>query len=305
MGEFKRFYALLRMIAALRQPGGYTVLRLSGLYGVTTRSIYRYLDLLKECGFNVQKFGARYRILSKEDDWHVPHQLSDEELGLLAEALTGVHQSNPLKTGILQKLAMLTNISQVTDLIVNAALSVNIAKISEAIKNGKQVILHQYHSPNSKTVRDRLVEPLRFGPNLRYLYAWDVEHARISQFKPERVAEVTVTNIDATQVNHDGFSEADVFGMNGFPRCEVTLRCSQRAVLLLMEEYVLPDIEPPAQGKTIEIRLNVHGFEGVGRFVLGLPGEVEPLGPKQFSDYLKQMIGRNTWLARERKIVKV
>ncbi|PSR02132.1 MAG: hypothetical protein BRD50_07625 [Bacteroidetes bacterium SW_11_45_7] len=67
--------------------------------------------------------------------------------------------------------------------------------------------------------------------------------------------------------------------MNGEPVAEVHLKLSPRAANLLKEEF-------PAA--TAIWRGEVKGFEGVGRFVLGFPGEVEALAPQRLIDYLHE-----------------
>ncbi|MEX0769747.1 MAG: HTH domain-containing protein [Balneolaceae bacterium] len=67
MGDHKRFFIILQMIRLLSRPGGFAVKRLAQRFDVTPRSIYRYFDLLRECGFALEKSGGRYRFQNSGD----------------------------------------------------------------------------------------------------------------------------------------------------------------------------------------------------------------------------------------------
>jgi len=90
----------------------------------------------------------------------------------------------------------------------------------------------------------------------------------------------------------------DPFGMNGKLHCKVTLRLKRRAARLLVGEY--PECgfthpksrEPREQDADFTINIAVIGFEGVGRFVLGLPEEATAEGPTEFAHYLEERMGR-------------
>ena len=237
MTEHKRLLSLLKLISLLHSPGGYTIDRLALRFDITSRSVYRYLGILKECGFNVEKKSGRYRIASGQTVSSHIYALTDEEVQVVAESVAAVHHNHPLKLNIIQKLSLFTDVSGIAGLILQAGLSEHISVLSKAIKIRKRVILKQYHSPNSKSVRDRLVEPISFTPNMRYVFAWDVDRGEIRQFKPERISAVDLTNVNCKYIGRGNEHETDIFGMNGYPRVETTLECSHRAILLLNEEF--------------------------------------------------------------------
>src|SRR5690625_3392075 len=100
MVEHRRLYSILQMIQRLNRPGGYDIPRLASLFGVTTRSIYRYLDLIRECGFLVEKTGNRYRIEKRHQTEHLLPLLSWDEATLLRDTVLSMPWG-PHKTRLL------------------------------------------------------------------------------------------------------------------------------------------------------------------------------------------------------------
>ncbi len=321
MDDHKRLYTLLQMIRLLSESGGYPVDRLARRFKVTSRSIYRYFRLLRECGFDLEKKGGRYLFRRKDHADNLLPLLTNDEATLLRDAVLAMHPSHPQKTGLLKKLELLSDPQQLSELIVDAALSEVTGKLALAIRENKMVILHGYHSPNSDTVRDRLVEPLGFSVNMRYLYAFDPGQDMVRQFKPERITRVEITKKDRLSessarvrniIERYRTHKPDLFGMNGEPRCAVRLRLNRRAAHLLLEEY--PESAILGVGKKNHrhsdeqddshevVDIPVNGFEGAGRFVLGLPGEAEPVSPPAFLRYLKTRMSRSNLTYHQKKV---
>ncbi|MEX0680987.1 MAG: WYL domain-containing protein [Balneolales bacterium] len=300
MPDHKRLLSLLQIIRLLRQSGGYPVNRLAGRFEVTERTIYRYFGILRETGFDLEKEGDRYRIASHTRQDELLPVLDPDETGLLRDAVLSVHATHPRKPHLLKKLAALSDLEQLAELVVDRALAGVIRDLTHAVKERRRIILRDYNSPNSRTIRDREVEPVGFGVNMRYLYALDTESGEIRQFKPDRIGRVEVLGKTFTPGAKHRVSKPDLFGMNGRPRCTVTLRLNQRAIRLLLEEYPESEIQlfknqlnrAPEGVNWLKITLKVNGFEGVSRFVLGLPGEAGAEGPEAFIQYLETRMSR-------------
>lgn len=288
MTEHRRLLNLLRLIRLLRQQA-YSVRRLAQRFDVTERSVYRYLDILRDCGFTVQKEGQGFRI-PVHDDEEVHAPIDAEEAALLKQALTELYPEHPLLSDLLRKLDAFSDVEAFSELIVDKGNAANIKQLHKAINEGCQVVLKPYSSLHSSDERDRLVEPVGFSPNLRYLHAYEPESDTVKQFKPERMGRVEVLDRPLKYRDRHRMESSDPFGMNGEPKVTVELKLSLRAFYLLREEFPLAlpgDAPEPMAKKWSEVGIPVKGYEGIGRFVLGLPGELEVLGPKGFMDYLK------------------
>lgn len=292
MHDFKKLYTLLQMIALLSKSDGYTVDRLARKYDMSTRNIYRYLDLLKECGFHLQKDSDhRYKITGAGEVFQQEGvTFSLEEAGIIKDAVMAIHSVHPLRNNILAKLFAHSDLDAAAELIYNKMIGQTIAKLTQAIQEKQQVVLRSYHSHNSETIADRLVEPIGFVNNMRYFTAFEPDSNQVLQFKPDRVGSVALRETDQQYTHLYSVQHPDAFGMNGEPVAEVRLQLSPRAANLLQEEFpqAIDGLQTTGKDGTAVWRGRVKGFEGVGRFVLGLPGEAEAVSPQGLIDYLDE-----------------
>jgi proteasome accessory factor C len=297
MTEHKRLFNLLQMIALLSRPGGFSVKRLASRFQVSTRTIYRYFDILRECGFQIEKSGNRRRFKQPSDSLNLLPQFTAIEAELIRKAILALSPEDSRRNGLLNKLNVITDPAHIADMIVDAKTAGNVSALLTAVRKQKRVVLHHYHSPNSETTQNRTVDPLGFSTNMKYLLAFDPDHQKVIQFKPERIEIVEVTGTMFEPDKRYQVEKPDLFGMNGTPHREVILRLNSRALRLLLEEFPesrnlpgLADAEnlKNPENKNHTITLPVKGYDGVGRFVLGLPGEAVPLGPAGFLRYLKK-----------------
>ena len=83
----------------------------------------------------------------------------------------------------------------------------------------------------------------------------------------------------------------DVFRISAETQIDVRIRLSLRAYNLLIEEYPLSEqYITEVDGFFWLFDAPVCGFEGIGRFCLGLCDEVEIIKPKQLKHYMKAKI---------------
>lgn len=311
MSEHKRIYNLLQIISLLSKPGGYSVQRLARRFDLSTRTIYRYLVTLRSCGFKLARVNGRYRFENREDSVNLLPLFTSDEETVIRKAVQSLHDTHPNKSGLLEKLGLMADPGYIAEFIVDAKTAGNVQKLAEAIQDRCRVILHDYHSLNSEPVECRMVDPIGFSVNMKYVYGFDPAHQKVVQFKPERIGAVEITDTKFIPDERYRVEKPDLFGMSGSPETEVQLRLNRRAVQLLAEEFpesrTLDEMlaldekglsEPEKSG--IRLSLPVKGFEGVGRFVLGLPGEAEPLGPVEFLQYLQKRRGAGM-MARQGK----
>lgn len=303
MSEHKRLFNLLQLISILSKRSGISVERLANRFQVTKRTIYRYFDILRECGFDIEKNGKRHRLSDLPESRNILPYFTAEEEAVIHKAILSLHSSHPNKSGLLKKLKRMVEPSNLAEIIVDARTAANTAILITAMREQKRVVLYHYHSPNSESVMNRTVDPVGFAPNMKYLYAFEPDRRKVIQFKPERIESVKITGISFTPDDDYHIEKPDIFGMNGLPLADVTLTLYPRAIHLLLEEYPesrdikgLADYRPNSSSDInhIDIRISVKGFEGVGRFVLGLPGEVVPLSPPEFLNYLQERNKRCT-----------
>lgn len=292
MHEYKKLYTLLRIIALLSESTGYTVPQLAKKYELSKRTIYRYLDLLKNCGFSFDKdINNRYRI-NKPGEAFLNEGVffSLEESSIIKDAILAIHNTHPLRNNILSKLFAFSELNNTAELIYDQLLAKKIAALTRAISDKRQVVLKGYHSLNSNSIADRLVEPVSFVHNMRYFTAFEPETHEVRLFKPDRAGDVKVLDKEFAHESLHTATHPDAFGMKGNEETKVELKLSPRAANLLSEELPLAaeGIEDSGPSDFSYWNGKVKGFEGVGRFIMGLPGEVEVVAPPELAVYVRE-----------------
>jgi proteasome accessory factor C len=197
---------------------------------------------------------------------------------------------NPLRNLLLKKLALNSEIDSMPRLFVKARLGKFVEVLAESIKEKKQVVLKNYHSANSNEIRDRIVEPIHFGDNYQSIVALDVNDKASKQFKLDRIGEIVETSKKFQFESQHQKNQSDIFGFNGDANTWITMSLGMRAYLLLREEYPLSVPFLEKREKEYYFHAPVAGFEGAGRFVLGLMDDLKVIGPDSFKDYLQKVI---------------
>lgn len=287
---------LLRLfsIIAILKSGHWSIRQLAERFDTSERTMYRYIRLLEEVDFLIEKdFDNRYFIVTSEDD---PGQalFTTEETRLMRKLIQAGTDNNPLKNLLLKKLSFNSELDSMPRLFVKARVGKIIDDLARAIKNKKQVVLRSYHSAHSNEIRDRLVEPIQFGDNYQSIMALDVQDKTNKQFKLDRIGEVIEMDKTFAFEHLHQKNPSDIFGFTGDANTWISLELSMKAYLLLREEFPLaiPYIE-----KT-ETNYCFHGpvasFEGIGRFVLGLMDEIRIISPDSFKDFINKKIQTQT-----------
>lgn len=264
---------------------------MSGILESTDRTVYRYLDLIKELGFELQR-DQNNRFFIINDVEVEPYTFSNEEVVLLKELLLSVGKDNKLKDSILKKIYFKSEIAIQGNHILKAHLGKIIEKLSGAIQNEKRVILKDYHSANSQKISNRLVEPVTFSDNYNSLIAFEVETGENKYFNIERITDVTVLDKNQEFQEKHRADKLDVFGfseLNG-EKFDIELRLTLRAYLILKEEYPLVHtfVKKETNKETYLLKCNVNNPKAITRFILGLKEEIEIIGSSLFLNYFSK-----------------
>lgn len=283
---------LLRLfqIIAVLKAGHWTIRQLADRFDTSERTIYRYINLLEEVDFLIEKdFDNRYFIITSDDD-PSQSQFSVEEIKLMKQLIQSGTNDNPLRNLLLKKLALNSEFDSMPRLFLKARLGKFVEQLAEAIRDKRQVVLKNYHSAHSNEIRDRLVEPIHFGDNYQSIMALDTADTVCKQFKLDRIGEVIPFSKPFAFENLHKKNQTDIFGFTGDASTWVTLELSLRAYLLLREEFPLSLPFLSKQEDHYLFHGPVANFEGVGRFTLGLLDEISVKSPDSFINFLKNKI---------------
>ncbi|MFM2376651.1 MAG: hypothetical protein RLZZ165_1748 [Bacteroidota bacterium] len=293
-GRLLRLFREIMLLA--KSPSGLLVTELSHKLGVTYRTIYRDLQLLEQAGFFPEEISnGRYIIRGFDREvrkFEKNLQFSAEEAGILAQALASIHESNPMKRVIAEKILAFSGTEDVLRVVVKTAISRNMENLATAIRERKQVRLHNYHSAHSSSIKSRKVEPFAFSNDGVFVKGFEHGPNVNKTYKIERIEEVTLLDEKwKFEAFHETEDKTDIFGINGGEPHPIRLRLSMRAAHLLQEEY------PRATPYIVREDLRHYLFEAtcssfivIGRFILGLLDEIEVLQPKELSEYLNERI---------------
>ena len=283
---------LLRLfqIIAVLKAGHWTIRQLAERFDTSERTIYRYINLLEEVDFLVEKdFDNRYFIITSEDD-PSQSQFTVEETRLIKKLIQSGTSDNPLRNLLLKKLSLNSELDSMPRLFLRAQLGKIVEQLADAIRNKEQVVLKNYHSAHSSEIRDRLVEPIHFGDNYQSIMALDTADKVCKQFKLDRIAEVIALQKPfAFEALHEK-NQTDIFGFTGRGNTWITLELSLRAYLLLREEFPLAVPFLTKEEDHYLFHGPVANFEGVGRFTLGLIDEIKIKAPDEFKTFLRNKI---------------
>ena len=289
MHNQNKILRVLQLISLLKKEPAKSIRFLSGILESTDRTVYRYLDLIKELGFELQRDQYNRFLIINEDEIE-SYTFSNEEVKLLKELLLSVGKDSKIKDSILKKIYFKSEIAIHGNHILKAHLGKIVEKLSDAIQNEKRVILKDYHSANSQKISDRLVEPITFSDNYNSLIAFEVKTGENKYFNIERITEVIELNTNQEFQEKHKTDKLDIFGfseLNG-EKFDIELRLTLRAYLILKEEYPLvqPFIKKESNKESYLLKCSVNNPKVITRFILGFPEDVEVVGSVKYIDYL-------------------
>ena len=285
---------MLRLMMLLTANNRYTVEELSSKLDTSIRTIYRYIDTFKEAGFLISKSGDHFRIDKRSKYFKDISQLvhfTEEEAYILNSAIESIDPTNTIKQNLKAKLASVYDFKMLAECVVKGENARNVNSIIEAIENRKQIILHNYTSAHSKNVSDRLVEPLSFTTNYIQVWAYEISSGKNKLFKLSRIGSVEVLEKEWEFESEHKEGLMDLFRINSFEQIPIKLKLGLRAASLLVEEYPLGEkyLSPvPDDPSYFILETNVCGYEGVGRFILGLLDDIEILEGDGLKDFLRE-----------------
>lgn len=282
---------LLRLMKLLTGNVSRTIDQLAKEMGITSRTVYRYIDTIRDAGFVVNKLYGNVYAMGKMNrglsDFNKLIYFTEEEAYIAARLIEGIDNNNVLKRDLQRKLASVYDSTSIANYIDNPANAANVEALADAIKHKKQVILKQYESAYSDEAKDRLVEPIEFTANMIDIWAYDIDKDENRVFKVARIHEVEETdNHWAFKAKHKAL-KPDVFRMTGKLNEKIVLQLDTRAKSLLLEEYPLVEKDlKRVDGKWV-LSTTIHSLEGAGRFVIGLAADVKILEGEILKRYIQ------------------
>lgn len=282
---------MLRLMKLLTGNVSRTIDQVAKEMGITPRTVYRYIDDIREAGFVVNKLYGNVYAMGKVgrglSDFNRLIYFTEEEAYITAKLIEGIDNNNVLKRDLQRKLASVYDSTSIANYIDNTANAANVEALADAIKRKKQVVLKQYESAHSNESKDRLVEPIEFTANMIDIWAYDVDNGDNRVFKVARIHEVEVTDTGWEFASKHKAIKPDVFRMVGNLNEKIVLQLNTRANSLLLEEFPLAEKDLKREDGKWLLKTTIHSLEGAGRFVIGLAADIKILEGKKLLDYIK------------------
>lgn len=281
MTKLKKFMRLLQLINQLYKSPPKNIEQIGNLLEVSSRSVYRYLELLEISGFHVKKNDKNQYYIDNARD--IPQMVfSEEESEQINNAISLYCRDNKLLGSIRTKLGIVSPAILSAEHINSAKLGLIVANINEGMNAKKQIILKKYQSINSQTISDRKVEPISIDGNYRTLTAYELSSKTNKTFVIERVEAVEITPVSFKHEKEHLQLERDVFGfgtrtdLKSFP---VHLELSLKAKVLLTEEYPAstPYIKKRSNRETYIFKCTINDPRPLMRFINGMPEAIKEL----------------------------
>jgi len=258
------------------------------------RTFYRYLEVLRNFGFVIDNSNGRYIIeknnKSIKDISSLLH-FSEEEAYILNEAINTIDTSTKARENLVNKLSALYDTDRIAIRFISKENSSKIKPIIDSIKQKKKIKIHEYRSSGSGSITDRIVEAFEFTPNYVSVWAYEKESDKNKVFKIDRIKKVELLDENWEDEARHEADKLDCFRMSGKEEIPVKFEMTLRAKNLLTEEFPLSEqfIKEISENKYL-FDGRVTRFEGIGRFILGLPGEISHVDNPELLKYMQKKL---------------
>ncbi|MGB3454029.1 MAG: WYL domain-containing protein [Moheibacter sp.] len=282
----------IRLLMLLSGNRTYSCEELQERLGLSERSIYRHLREIEDTGFALERKEGRYRLFENEPQTKELKKLvhfTEEEAYVFYRALCQLEEFEFSAKDLIRKLHALYDFQALNKIKKPDQLS-KIQKIKQAISEGKQILFKNYHSSGSGTISDRQVEVFAFLPDYKSVWAMDCRDKDVKQFKISRIENLEILSSpwQLTELHIQPFTDA--FRMSARkPLATVEATLTLKAYNLLKEEFPVAEEFIEKKHPEYYLKIPIADFHGIGRFVLGLPGDVVVHQPQDFKTFLKEL----------------
>ena len=213
MHNQNKILRVLQLITLLKKEPAKSIRFLAGILESTDRTVYRYLDLVKELGFELHKdHNNKFQIFGNDE--YQPITFSNEEVSLLRDLVLSTGKDSKLKHSLLQKIYLQSELAIQGNQILKANLGRLVEKINYSISEKKRVLLKGYHSINTQSISDRVIEPISFTDNYNSICGFEVETKLNKYYNLERITDVIQLDEPQEFKEFHQLDEMDVFGFS-------------------------------------------------------------------------------------------
>ena len=282
---------LLRLIDLMRPPGA-TKEFVARSLGVSVRSVERYLAHdLSQLGFDFDSDAAGRHFVFRTDGRPRQIRLTDAEADFISDLMRQVQPDHPLSQHIQTKLFFANGNGKWESSVIRQNLPKIVGDLTTAMKINCQVRIPNYYSAYQGKRVDRIVEPLRFTSNYRYLVAYEALDDRFVNIKIDRIDKIIPLELTCTRSPDEVRLDLFQMAFNGAGH-QVCIWLTPLAYRLLIEERpaALDHVASISNQEpyTHELHTQVATLLPIGRFCLGLPGQIRVVKGQALKSHLRK-----------------
>jgi predicted DNA-binding transcriptional regulator YafY len=288
MDEQAKIVRVIELILNLSEESGYTKESLKKKLDISDSTFKRYIKTLKDVGFDIKVEKKYYKI---ENDGSLLNSIISASIltEKQKELITNSSKIEGLEESEKQKLYSDLSLAFESDPIIYTFVKYEQLKIIQtlrkAIIHNKQILIQNYSSSNTSTVKDRLVEPFKFGNSFKYIWCYEIETGICKQFKISRMEDIELLEQNCEYNSKHKALSVDIFGMSAQKTIMVKVELSMKARNLIIEEFqVNPNELKSTQTNSFELSTKICSIDGIGRFIRGLPNETKLISPKTLEE---------------------
>jgi len=281
----------LNLIDLLAGHRKYTAKEIIEKLDISERTFSRYIKTLRDYGFVVEYSDGFYKIPKNSKAYNSISDLlhfSEEESYILNEAIHNIEASTKARQNLIAKLSALYDSDRIAIQFTGKENSSKIKPLLDAVHHKTQVILHGYSSSAGGNVSDRLVEPFEITNNYIALWAYEPASSTNKLFKISRIRTVEKLQTAWQHTRSHKANFLDCFRVGGEVQIPIKFRMTLKAKNLLTEEYPLSEsmVERISDNDYVFDGV-IASFDGIARFMLGLPGEISALDHPELTEFLR------------------
>lgn len=206
----------------------------------------------------------------------------------------GLHEAYVRQSG--KTVPMTSNLASRLTAQRTARDTSDMALLRKAAAEKRVAVLKGYASASGRS--DRQIEVYKIWEQRRTICGYDILNKKTRLFKVTRCEGVELTSQVWSRAHGTTNLDIDPFGMSYDPYKaeDITVRLSAYGYRLLAEEFpiagkqVQPLAASDAAGAAFELRCPVSSPEGLGRFVMGVPGHAWIVQGDILKEYIEEKI---------------
>jgi proteasome accessory factor C len=293
MSEQQKILRVFYLIKFLSTGKAKSIADLKEHLGVAKATVYRYITLLEEIGYNFDRPNGLYKIETYND----AQKFTTDEKKIISSLIKTIPKQNAKHSSILNKIKAFGNEFS-PEALQNIKKIQLVDQLLFASEKRMHIILKNYKSTNAiSNDRDRNVVALEFNEDNMSLLTYDLESSDIKIYKVSRIPAIDYPEEKIHFTLPKTLPSLDKFGWSGTKKLKIELLLTSRAASLLIETF--PSTESNismTKSNPFEYRYkdHVYGYQGIGRFVLGLCTEIKIVGDDGLKEYVKEKIEKST-----------